>query len=316
MSRTYQASGGVYQSVGGVYRSQPAATNDPPSASFTYSPSNPETVDTVSFDGSGSSDPDGSITSYSWDFTNDGAEDATGSTASHSYSSSGDYTAVLTVTDDDGATDTATQTISVSPEMIESFERSSPLAAYNGATADFTVVSSPVYDGSKALEANTASRRIVGDSSTGTLPTVQAGDTLRWFQRTTIGDSASSNHLLGFIFGGQNIDDYAMVRMRYEGPKVDAFKYRGSFTQLGESTNFSSSPPTAAYHGNELDWGTGGTLTHRVFDGDFSSTELVSHQFSDSALASDGALGSGQIGWYSEPASGESIYGDYVYRQS
>jgi hypothetical protein len=200
------------------------------------------------------------------------------------------------------------------PETIESFERSSPLGAYSGDTADFNVVSSPVNDGSKALEAVNSPPRIVGDSSTGTLPTVQAGDTLRWFTRSTIGTSASSNHLLGFIFGGQSIDDYAMVRILYEVPRVDAFKYRGSFTKISESTNFSSDPPVGAYHGQELDWGTDGTVTHRVFDGDFSSTELVSHQFSDPVLASDGALGSGQIGWYSGALSGESIYGDYLHR--
>jgi PKD repeat protein len=96
-----------------------------PSASFTYSPSNPTTGESVSFDGTGSSDPDGSISSYSWDFQNDGTEDATGSTASHTYSSSGDYTAALTVTDDGGATDTSTQTVSVSSataSVTEDFE--------------------------------------------------------------------------------------------------------------------------------------------------------------------------------------------------
>ncbi|QPV61974.1 PKD domain-containing protein [Halosimplex litoreum] len=88
--------------------------NQPPSASFTVSDSNPDVGQTVTFDASGpsgSNDPDGSIVSYNWDF-GDGATDS-GSTPTHAYGSTGSYTVTLTATDDDGATDTATQTVSV-----------------------------------------------------------------------------------------------------------------------------------------------------------------------------------------------------------
>src|SRR2546427_1581840 len=54
----------------------------------------------VTLRGSGS-DPDGTITSYRWDF-GDGAS-ASGATASHAYATAGAYTAKLTVTDDRGA---------------------------------------------------------------------------------------------------------------------------------------------------------------------------------------------------------------------
>lgn len=82
-----------------------------PTASFTFSPSDPNTSDTVEFDASDSTDSDGEIQSYEWDF-GDGTT-ATGETPSHSYSSSGTYTVTLTVTDDTGATDTTTRTVSV-----------------------------------------------------------------------------------------------------------------------------------------------------------------------------------------------------------
>lgn len=60
---------------------------------------------TVDFDGSGSSDPDGSIASYEWDF--DDGDTASGQTASHTFDSQGNYAVTLTVTDDKGAIDQA-----------------------------------------------------------------------------------------------------------------------------------------------------------------------------------------------------------------
>lgn len=82
--------------------------NQDPTASFTSSANDLS----VAFDGTGSSDSDGSITSYAWDF-GDGVT-GSGATPSHTYSADGTYTVSLTVTDDDGATDTATQSITVS----------------------------------------------------------------------------------------------------------------------------------------------------------------------------------------------------------
>ena len=88
-------------------------SNSAPSASFDFSPSTPTTSDRIDFDASGSGD-DGSITSYEWDWTSDGTFDATDRTAQHSYADSGTYTVTLRVTDDDGATTTATRQVDVS----------------------------------------------------------------------------------------------------------------------------------------------------------------------------------------------------------
>lgn len=82
-------------------------TNTAPTADFTFAC----TDLACDFDGSGSADSDGSIASHAWDF-GDGSS-GSGEFASHSYASAGDYTVTLTVTDDDGATDSVSQTVSV-----------------------------------------------------------------------------------------------------------------------------------------------------------------------------------------------------------
>ena len=74
------------------------SNNVPPSASFTSSVNELA----VSVDASASTDPDGTITGYAWDFGDGGS--GTGVTASHSYAAAGSYTITLTVTDDAGAT--------------------------------------------------------------------------------------------------------------------------------------------------------------------------------------------------------------------
>ncbi|MDQ3281369.1 MAG: PKD domain-containing protein [Acidobacteriota bacterium] len=65
----------------------------------------------VSFSGAGSTDADGSIVSYQWNFGN--GVTASGVSASTTYNAAGTYTATLTVTDNNGATATASRTITV-----------------------------------------------------------------------------------------------------------------------------------------------------------------------------------------------------------
>jgi len=89
----------------------PASPNQPPTAAFTFSPPGPVVGSSVAFNGSISTDADGSIVSYAWSF-GDGAS-GSGSTVNHTYSAPGTYTVQLTVTDDDGATHTKSSPVSV-----------------------------------------------------------------------------------------------------------------------------------------------------------------------------------------------------------
>lgn len=96
--------------------------NNPPTANFSF---NCTDLD-CSFDGGASSDTDGSILSYAWDYDGDGND--SGVTAAHSFTSAGTYSVSLTVTDDDGDNDTIAQNISVTEPPVSnisvSFDRS------------------------------------------------------------------------------------------------------------------------------------------------------------------------------------------------
>ncbi|TQJ02634.1 subtilisin family serine protease [Amycolatopsis cihanbeyliensis] len=80
-----------------------------PTAEFTASC--PDESLTCTFDAANSSDPDGSISSYAWDFGDGTTGD--GRTPEHTYAEKGTYSVELTVTDDEGNTDTATRQVRV-----------------------------------------------------------------------------------------------------------------------------------------------------------------------------------------------------------
>ncbi len=83
--------------------------NRPPVATFTGSTNSVQTGVLVSFNAASSSDPDGTIVSYLWDF-GDGST-GSGATASHSYANAGTYTVRLTVTDNSGSTSSTTYAV-------------------------------------------------------------------------------------------------------------------------------------------------------------------------------------------------------------
>ncbi|MDT3436266.1 PKD domain-containing protein [Haloarcula sp. 1CSR25-25] len=87
--------------------------NQNPDVSFTYDPTEPGTDEEITFDGSGSDDPDGSIKSYEWDWTSDGTYEITGETVTHSYTGSGKKNVTLRVTDNDGASRRQTEVVPV-----------------------------------------------------------------------------------------------------------------------------------------------------------------------------------------------------------
>ncbi|MDZ7688029.1 MAG: PKD domain-containing protein [Halobacteriales archaeon] len=86
-----------------------------PTASFTPSTNSPNVDEAITFDASASSDSDGSVVSYAWDFDGDGTTDImrTAPLVTHTYDATGTYAVTLTVIDDDGATDSTVTTVEV-----------------------------------------------------------------------------------------------------------------------------------------------------------------------------------------------------------
>ena len=104
----------------------------PPTASATASCS----VNVCTFDGSGSLDPDGNIATYDWTF-GDGSQHGAAATMSHAYATGGSYTGTLTVTDNRGATATATVTVNpASPPNLPPVASFSPVCTALTCTFD------------------------------------------------------------------------------------------------------------------------------------------------------------------------------------
>ena len=100
---------------GTIRRIRYFSTNQPPTAVAQATPTTGAAPLTVSFNGTGSSDPDpGDTLAYAWDLDGDGAfDDASTAQATYTYTAQGTYAATLRVTDSHGASDTDTVPIAV-----------------------------------------------------------------------------------------------------------------------------------------------------------------------------------------------------------
>ena len=90
------------------------AGNILPVADFSYSPENPVVNQTIIFNASNSTDPDGNIENYEWDFGDGNTTSTTEPIITHSYTIAGNYNVNLTVTDNDGAANSTSKTITIS----------------------------------------------------------------------------------------------------------------------------------------------------------------------------------------------------------
>ena len=148
---------------GGAVHRITYSANQAPTARISASPTSGNAPLTVTFDGAGSTDPEGGQLSYSWDLNGDGTfGDATAPTTSYTYSSSGAYQARLRVTDDQGATGTAMVTITVgnTPPIPVIDTPSAGLTWQVGQTVPFSGHATDTQDGALAASALTWSLAI------------------------------------------------------------------------------------------------------------------------------------------------------------
>jgi hypothetical protein len=98
-----------FESIGKINIVKPA--NLSPVASFTFSPQNPFIGDLITFNAYNSTDTDGTILSYIWDFGDNASTTTAQATTTHTFNTLSQFHVILIVIDNQGATSTPTTTI-------------------------------------------------------------------------------------------------------------------------------------------------------------------------------------------------------------
>jgi PKD repeat protein len=254
--------------------------------------------DVVTFDGTGSSDPDGSIATYSWDF-GDGST-GTGPNPAHTYISAGMFNVTLTVTDDSGATDSAATTA----EIAELPVNEPPLADANGPYTG-TVGANITFDGSGSSDPDgiiVAYDWDFGDGNTGSgvMPThtysADGNFTVTLTVTDDAGDTGSATSTASI--GSVNQPPVSDPNGPYSGTVGVAIAFDGSSSNdpdgtiadyswdFGDGTTGSGAMPTHAY----------------TTDGDFTVTLTVTDDTGDTGIATTTvSIGGGNLPPVSDP---------------
>ncbi len=152
------------------------AENQAPTAKIIASANTGPAPLTITLDGGQSNDPDGSIASYQWDASN--GLSATTANAEFTFDQTGDFTVTLTVTDDKGATASASETITVGSDNIAPIAKI--LASSTTGVAPFTITldggQSTDSDGTISTYQWSASNGLNADTASVDFTFQQAGD--------------------------------------------------------------------------------------------------------------------------------------------
>ncbi len=220
-------------SAGATASATPQEANRPPVANA--GPDIGTTVGaTITLNGSGSSDPDGTIVNYQWNF-GDGTSLGTGSvpSANHSYATAGTYNVTLTVTDNSGAQagDTAVVTVTTGTAANGAFRSVAGFGADGSITANYGTA----VDASGNVIIAGAFWGAV-DFGGGTLTSRGSSDIF------VAKYSSTGQHLWSKRFGDALDDVASAVRIDASGNVIVAGAFKGT-------ADFGGGPVTAYYNG-------------------------------------------------------------------
>jgi PKD repeat protein len=264
------------------------AGNQPPTAVIAANSTTGPAPLTVAFNGAGSTDPDaadqGRLT-YAWDFTNDGTVDSTAVAPTFTYSTSGTYTARLTVADTLGATGTATVSITAGNGVL-SASIDTPVAGTTWRVGDVITFSGHATDADHvALPASALSWRVLLQHCSGTCHT----HVMQTFTGVASGVFVAPDHsypsYLELELTATDANGVTATTTRRLDPKTVNLTFRatpgglqlvvngttqsGTFTlTVIQGATVSVSAPTPQTKGNKpyafIRWSDGGAQTHDI----------------------------------------------------
>lgn len=277
---------------------QPTGGNQAPVAAFTADPTSGVAPLEVAFNAAASSDPDGTITGYAWDFGDGGS--AASAAPSHTFTTPGAHVVTLTVTDNAGATDGESTTITVTSAPVNQ----SPVAAFVPDVTSGTAPMTVTFDSSASSDPDgtiTGYAWDFGDGNTSTDPGPTHDYTtpgVRTVTLTVTDDDGATATATAVITVGANQPPTAAgsaTPTSGRAPLTVAFDAEGSSDPENASLSF------------DWDFGDGGTAgtaqaTHVYAVGEWTATLTVTddrgqtdtRQFTVTAVANQAPIASAQ----------------------
>jgi PKD repeat protein len=217
-----------------------------PTASFTVQC----TLLSCAFDGSGSSDPEGAVASYRWDFGDGTTVTTTTATTSHDYAGAADLTVSLVVTDSRGqASPAATQQVSVAPAPQSPVGFRASATASANLTNHKVTVPSDVNEGDALLLFVTANslQDVVSPPTGWDLAGTQAAAEERTFLYTKVASAADAGKVQVVSFAASTKADLTVLA--YSGTSATPFEAVASAAETVSRTTHTTPGATVTTPG-------------------------------------------------------------------